>query len=134
MSEIRDLIESLPDVDDFPGTVLAKPRGNPSDNREDGGDEIAAALHRQLDVLDGTVRLLLMQIQNLRAEVSLLDEPVVAPAPPEPRPEVKTTERGAVVEATLPQERQLPGFCGHLDALRVPTTEGYQIVCPDCDG
>ncbi len=124
-STIREMIEALPSLDEA--------------MEDTSGDEIAEALARQLDVLEGTtvllgnvLNMLHLQIANLRAEVALLDQPVTVAAPVE-KPEVKQTARGAIVESSMPKDRQLPGFCGHPDALRVPTTDGHQIVCPDCD-
>lgn len=130
MSQIRDLIEGLPSIDAAVESAKA----------DAGGDEIAAAISRQLDVLEGTtvllgnaLQMLHLQIGNLRSEVALLDQPIAPQAPPQ-QPQVQRAPSGAIVEATVPEEQRLPGFCGHPDVLRIPTTEGYQVVCPDCDG
>lgn len=134
MSLREQILSQLPTIDEAMDE-LSKPA-----EPEVEEDEIVAAIKRQLDVLEGTVvmignawQMLTMQIGNLRAELALLDKPMAPAHQVAPRPSVDRTKSGAVVESTLPQERRLPGFCDHEDALIVDTSTGPVRVCPVCD-
>lgn len=133
---VRDqILNQLPTLDEAMDE-LNKPESSEPE------DEVVAAIRRQVTLLEGVVvmignawQMLTMQVENLRAELDLLDKPLL---PHEQRlpeqPQVQRTPRGAIVEATLPEERRLPGFCDHEDALMVATANGPVRVCPECDG
>lgn len=98
-------------------------------------DEIVAAIHRQLDVLEGTVvlmsnalQMMSLQAVNLRKELALLDKPIGPP----PAAPVQVRNEPVVVASAQPT---LPGLeqCLHPDAVIVQTNEGPVRVCPDCD-
>lgn len=103
---------------------------------EESDDEIVAAIHRQLDVLEGTavlmanaLQMISLQLVNLRKEVALLDTPVKE-APK--AMQVAGTPQPITVANPQPT---LPGMeqCLHPDAIVVQTNEGPVRVCPDCD-
>lgn len=142
MSKIREAIEAADEAGKAEGVEESDLGSRAIADAPEPEDEVVAALLRQLVVLEGTAvvignmaQMLMQQVANLRAEVTLLDEPLDAPAPgpmSPPPPEVQQRRSGAIVEASLPPERRLPEFCLHPDALVVQTSEGPQRVCQDC--
>jgi hypothetical protein len=133
-SRIRDLLAApTPTIDTQP--TLDGDSDTPD-------DEIVEALRRQVEVLKGTATALLVlartvitQADGLQAELDLFGTPPAetVSTPVTPRVEIQRTSTGALVEASLPEDKRLPGFCMHDDALIVDTADGKVRVCPDCE-
>lgn len=134
MTDVRDQVRDLL-AQPVPGIDTQPPLDGASSD-----DEIIAALHRQVAALEATgtallamAQSMLVSVGNIKAELDLFDmAPTPLPETVAPKVEVARTMSGAVVEATLPEDKRLPAFCNHPDALLVNTAEGQVRVCPDC--